>query len=291
MTDQTFTLDSEVDGLPLTGYVWKAQPADTARGLVVVAHGMAEHAKRYVTFARSLNEAGYMVVAHDHRGHGASPGPNGLGDFGKAGWDALVKDLAQVVRFAKSQFSGLDTVLFGHSMGSFATQQFLLSDGELLDRVVLSGSAATDKLFAALAKARSESSDSGLNIHNRGFTHRTGYEWLSRDEEQVDRYVSDPLCGFELTTESIMGLIAQAATLADLNNLKNIPTNLPVLLLAGSDDPVTGQLAFLETLYKRYKQVGISQVDTLYYQGGRHEMLNEINRQQVVADVIAWLDS
>ncbi|GAB1256895.1 alpha/beta hydrolase [Aurantivibrio plasticivorans] len=291
MTDQTFTLDSEVDGLPLTGYLWKAQQADTPRGLVVIAHGMAEHAKRYVTFARALNEAGYMVVAHDHRGHGASPGPNGLGDFGKAGWDALVKDLAQVVRFAKSQFSGLDTVLFGHSMGSFATQQFLLSDAELLDRVVLSGSAATDELFAALAKARSKSSDSGLNIHNRAFTHRTGYEWLSRDEEQVDRYVSDPLCGFELTTESIMGLIAQAATLADLNNLKKIPTNLPVLLLAGSDDPVTGQLAFLVTLYKRYKQVGISQVDTLYYQGGRHEMLNETNRQQVVADVIAWLDS
>ncbi len=286
---QTIALQSAVDGLRLTAYSWQPDSEQAMKAVVIISHGLGEHALRYDDFALALNQAGCAVYAIDHRGHGASPGPQGHGDFGDGGWNALVEDIALLTEHAKSQHNKLPIILFGHSMGSFAGQQFLFTHHNLIDAVILSGSAALDQLFATMQEKRN-ADGGGLSSYNDGFEHRTGFEWLSSDEAQVDKYVADPLCGFDLLPESMGSFASCAMTLADANDIKKIPPQLPVLLLAGSLDPVTGRLAFLNTLFERYKAAGIKNIDTQYYTDGRHEMLNEANRQEVYSDIINWID-
>jgi len=284
-----FALNSNADQLKLSAYCWKPD-TEILKGLVVIAHGMGEHAKRYDEFANALTDEGFVVYSLDHRGHGASPGPNGLGDFGEGGWDALVNDIAQLTEYAKSEYPNLPTILFAHSMGSFAAQQFILTHAILLDALILSGSAAIDQLFVALAAAQAAvEKGEAISALNVGFDQRTGFEWLSRDEAQVDKYVADPLCGFDLSPESLGGMINSAGLLADPEKLAAIPGDLPVLLLAGDRDPVTGNLDHLQVLQQRYIDAGIKQLDTKFYKDGRHEMLNEINREEVIGDVIEWV--
>jgi alpha-beta hydrolase superfamily lysophospholipase len=292
MADQQFDFNSTVDNLALRGYCWDV--AASCAGVVVIAHGLGEHARRYERFASELNKAGYSVFALDHRGHGDSPGPSGLGDFGPGGWNALVADIVQLVEIARERNKGLKVMLFGHSMGSFASQQLVLDASTLIDGLILSGSAAVDKLFAANAESienlQSENK-SAFSPYNALFEPaRTDFDWLSRDSAEVDKYIEDPLCGFDLLPESGMGMVVEASRLSDPEALKQIRSDLPVLLLAGDMDPVTGQLAFLKVLQERYAAAGITRIETLYYKEGRHEMLNEINREEVAGDMIAWLN-
>ncbi|MFT7128925.1 MAG: alpha-beta hydrolase superfamily lysophospholipase [Gammaproteobacteria bacterium] len=288
MAFEKFDLQSNTDQLNLGACRWPLAPGTRAKALVVISHGMGEHAKRYDEFATSLNRAGFVVYAVDHRGHGASPGPRGFGDFGLGGWNALVDDLAQVVRYAQAENPHLNTALFGHSMGSFAAQQFLFNHHMLINAVILSGTAALDKLLDAMASA--EESAEGLASFNAGFEPaRTGYEWLSRDVNEVEKYVVDPFCGYDLSPESMMSLASQAAMMANSVEINKISKELPILLLAGDKDPVTGRLEFLKVLQQRYQNAGIKCIDTKFYPDGRHEMLNEINRQDVYVDIREWL--
>jgi len=286
---QTIHLQSSVDQLPLSVYCWAPSTQQQIKAVVMISHGLGEHALRYNDFSKILNNQGYVVYALDHRGHGASPGPKGHGDFGEGGWNGLVEDIAQVICYAKNKHPELPTILFGHSMGSFAGQQFLFSHSDLIDAVILSGSAALDQLFLAMQEAPN-AEGGGLSSYNQGFEPRTGFEWLSRDEAQVDKYVADPLCGFDLLEHSMSSLAASAATLANSDEIKKIPKQLPILLLAGDLDPITGRLAYLKVLQQRYQDAGIKHIDTCYYSEGRHEMLNEINRQDVYTDIRNWIE-
>lgn len=292
MTRREFDFNSNVDNLSLRGYCWDA--AESPGGVVVIAHGLGEHARRYALFATELNAAGYTVFALDHRGHGGSPGPSGLGDFGAGGWNALVSDMVQLIEIASEKCKGLKVTLFGHSMGSFACQQLVLDASTMIDALILSGSAAVDKLFAANAASLENlqaDDKSAFSPYNALFEPaRTDFDWLSRDSAAVDKYIQDPLCGFDLLPESGMTMVVAAARLSDPEALKQIRPDLPMLLVAGDMDPVTGQLVFLEVLKERYETAGIAKIETRYYAEGRHEMLNEINRQEVVNDIIAWLD-
>src|SRR5919107_3536801 len=193
MRYSTGTFSSPTDGLELATYSWDAVPsADSPRGVVQVAHGLAEHSARYDRLATALNQAGFLVRATDHRGHGGSihAAP---GDFGEAGFDGLIADVAAYGASVASE--GLPVFLVAHSMGSFAAQAVLLEHSDQYAGVVLSGSTALDVLAANLAQAEGPA---GLEAFNAGFENRTGYEWLSRDEAEVDAYVADPLCGFDL---------------------------------------------------------------------------------------------
>ena len=176
--------------------------------MVQVAHGLAEHSARYDRFARALNEVGYTVRAVDHRGHGGSIAGT-PGDFGAPGFEGLIADVAA---YGASLRGDLPLFLFAHSMGSFAAQSVILTHSEQYAGVVLSGSTALDLLAAGLAQAEGPV---GLEAFNAGFENRTGYEWLSRDEAEVDRYVADPWCGFDLPDETVPALFGAAATLAD----------------------------------------------------------------------------
>jgi alpha-beta hydrolase superfamily lysophospholipase len=281
MPVQRSTFASSVDDLELATYEWEV--ADP-RGVVQVSHGLAEHSSRYDRFARALNDAGYTVRASDHRGHGASIAGT-PGDFGAPGFEALIADMAA---YGASLRRDLPLFLFAHSMGSFAAQSVILTHSDQYTGVVLSGSTALDLLAAGMAEAEGPV---GLEAFNAGFEHRTGYEWLSRDEKEVDRYVADPLCGFDLPDETVPALFGAAGMLADPTALAGIRSSLPVLLVSGSEDPVGGGGQLVEVLGQRYRDAGLVDVTVKLYDGARHEILNEINRDQITADVLAWLDA
>jgi alpha-beta hydrolase superfamily lysophospholipase len=281
MVDRSFRFTSAADGMSLQAYCWRG--AGTPRGALVIAHGAAEHALRYERFAHALVQAGYAVYALDHRGHGASQGPAGLGDFGTGGWDGLVADLAQLITLVAGELPGVPVVLFGHSMGSFAAQQYCVSTQPAISALVLSGSTAIEPPPAGQPPQR--------RPPNAAFEPaRTPYDWLSRDPAEVDRYIADPLCGFEAAGDRRRNMRPQSMHwFVDPSVLARLPKQLPVLLLAGEADPINRQLAGLRLLEQRWREAGVQRIDTLYYPGGRHEMLNETNRDQVMADVISWL--
>lgn len=280
---------SNADGTEIHIYRWRG-PADP-RGLVVIAHGMGEHALRYHAFAQALNGAGFDVWALDHRGHGATGDgmPGGLGDFGGtddvSGWDALVADLGQLIGRARERGRDAPMFLFGHSMGSFAAQQYCIDHSRGLDGVILSGSTAIDQILPAEG-----GEPVGLEAFNAPFEPaRTPFDWLSRDESQVDAYIADDHCGFDASPEAMAGMAAAAQRLADPDQLRRIRSDLPVLLVAGDADPLNGELALLKLLEQRWRDAGVRRIDTCYYPGGRHEMLNETNAAEVTRDILSWL--
>ena len=281
MPVQRSTFTSPVDDLELATYVWDV--ADP-RGVVQVAHGLAEHSGRYDRFARALNDAGFSVHASDHRGHGASIAGT-PGDFGAPGFEGLIADMAA---YGASLRGDTPLLLFAHSMGSFAAQSVILTHSEQYAGVVLSGSTVLDVLAAGMAEAEGPG---GLEAFNAGFEHRTGYEWLSRDETEVDRYVADPLCGFDLPDETVPALFGAAGMLADPTVLAGIRSDLPLLVVSGSEDPLAGGGQLVEALGQRYRDAGLVEVRVKLYDGARHELLNEINRDEVTSDVVAWLDA
>lgn len=281
---ELLTRTSAIDDLPLSAWRWQPHEDLKDRGTVVIAHGMGEHALRYDPFAQALAAAGMTVLAPDHRGHGASPGPLGLGDFGAGGWEALVADLALWIRLAHARDEDLPVVLFGHSMGSLAAQQYCCEHEEALDGLVLSGSTCFDQLPVPEGEA------AGLEAFNAPFEPaRTAFDWLSRDPEQVDRYIDDPLCGFDVAEAGLRGMLAAAARIADPAVLAGLRADLPVLVVSGAADPLHGDGALIDMLVERWRGAGMQRIETKLYPGGRHEVLNETNRAEVMRELVAWI--
>lgn len=285
MVDEESHFASAIDAMPITTYRWHAP---SPRAIVAIAHGAAEHALRYDRFARALNAAGFDVIALDHRGHGKSQGPAGLGDFGAGDWNALVADLAQLLAETHARAPQLPLALFAHSMGSFAAQQLCVTharEAASIGALVLSGSTALE--------IRSEQARREAWQPNAEFEPvRTVYDWLSRDAAEVDKYIADPWCGFEAAAERRKNMRPRdLSPFNDAAMLARLRPELPVLLVAGDADPLNRKLEGLRLLEQRWKQAGVQRVDTRYYAGGRHEMLNEINRDEVTRDVCAWLSA
>ena len=257
-------------------------------GVVQISHGLAEHGERYDRFARVLNAAGFIVHAVDHRGHGRTAGGK-LGDFGSAGFSGLIADVAQFGALLRAQHGPqLPLFLFGHSMGSFAAQAAIIDHSSTWSGVILSGSTALDLFAAAMANAPADA-PAGLAAFNAGFEHRTGYEWLSRDAAEVDAYVADPWCGWDVPPDVIPSLFAPAPRLADPAQLACIRSDLPILIASGDADPLAAGGVLLEQLGQRYRDAGVADVALKLYPAARHEILNETNRDEVTGDVVGWL--
>ncbi len=282
MRREDFSFNSE-DGLEIAYYRWRAP--GRAVGIVQIAHGMGEHSLRYAHVAEFLNQAGFHVYTNDHRGHGRSvKGPESLGDFGAGGWNGLVADMLTLTRLARTREGRLPVVLLGHSMGSFAAQQYVLDNSALIAGLVLSGSAAVDKL------AIDPSREADLTAFNRAFEPaRTPHDWLSRDPTVVDAYEADPLCGFGINKKAMETMAAAAARLTEPAALAQIRKDLPIYIFAGDKDPINHDLEWLKPLAERYRAAGIANVSEKYYPDGRHEMLNETNRDEVMRDLLSWL--
>jgi alpha-beta hydrolase superfamily lysophospholipase len=284
MAPSSFSYTS-ADGKQIAAYRW--DPAREPRAAVQLTHGMGEHALRYDHVARALNEAGYVVYAQDQRGHGASADPEALGDLGGGGWPALVDDIGLLSARIRAEHPDLPLILLGHSMGSFAVQQYLLDHSDDVDGVVLTGTAVIDLLEPALDLDQ----PLDLTMFNAPFQPaRTDYDWLSRDEAVVDAYVADPLCGFGIDTQSAKAMFVGSRRLADPDQVARMRPGLPIYIAVGESDPVNGALTVLTPLADRYEDAGVTDVTVRTYPEARHEILNETNKGEVIADLISWLD-
>jgi alpha-beta hydrolase superfamily lysophospholipase len=291
------------DGASIPAYSWR--PPGDAKALVTIAHGLSEHAARYDAFANALTSAGYAVYAEDHRGHGAHARENGsLGDFGAAGYEAIVEDLAVVCDAARTAHPNTPLFFFGHSMGSVLAQRFVQVHGKELAGAVFCGTfGAIDGLDAILgmadAAAQGTAGSEPSTLQGQMFAgfntpfepKTTGFEWLSRDKTMVRAYADDPLCGFPLTNAAMASMLHGFANAWNPENEAHVPKALPVLVVAGADDPAGAATGSLQALVARYRSLGVADLSVSLYPDARHEILNETNRDDVYRDLIAWFDA
>lgn len=301
----TTTTVTASDGTALHTHRWL--PDGSAKAVVQIAHGMAEHSARYARLAQSLTDHGYAVYAHDHRGHGATASEADHGYFAdENGWDAVVADLRAVTRFAQEEQPGLPLFLLGHSMGSFLARTYVIEDSRDLAGLVLSGTGGDPGPLGkvGLAVARLEARLRGgrhvspmldkltFGQFNAAFKpNRTGFDWLSRDEAEVDAYVADPLCGRTFTSGFFADLFGGIQRINDRKQVAGVRRDLPILLVAGDKDPVGDGGKGPRTVAEQYSSVGIVDVTCTLYPGAHHEIFNETNRDEVTQDVISWLDA
>jgi len=274
------------DGLRIAYGRWDSR--GPLRGVIQIAHGMGEHIGRYAETIKVLVSAGLTVYGNDHRGHGTTASSaKQFADFGNGGFDLLVEDMVRLSRISKDENPNLPFILFGHGMGSFAAQQYVLDHSREIDALIFSGSGALDGL-ARLATSAPE----GSNVLNANFEPaRTPFDWLSRDTAVVDAFINDPLYFAELQPKAFASFLGAASELSDPLRLRNIRDDLPIYLFSGSEDPVGQQLEGLALLIHRYEKAGLYDVSHDFYLGGRHEMLNEINREEVRERLLAWISS
>lgn len=306
MRSDTFTYKAD-DTRPIFVYRWLPDEGTSPKAVVHIAHGMAEHAGRYARLAEALTAAGYAVYANDHRGHGKTArNDDELGWFaGSNGFRRVVDDLVELIVLEKGQNPGLPVVLLGHSMGSFLTQAFLIDHGHAIQAAVLSGTAGKPPPLALAGKlvARAEKLRQGprgksqlingltFDGYNKPFApNRTKFDWLSRDEAEVDKYVADPRCGFVCTNALWIDLLAGLSDIARPERQANVPKEIPIYVFAGSEDPVGERTKSIDQLLGAYARAGLRNVTHRYYAGARHETLNETNRDEVTRDLVAWLD-
>jgi alpha-beta hydrolase superfamily lysophospholipase len=283
LKERQFTFRAS-DGRDLVAYRWST--LETPRGVVQLAHGMGEHARRYPAALDKILSAGFVIYADDHRGHGQSATSSSeLGDFGPAGFNGAVNDLATFTQLVKSENPDLPVFFLGHSLGSMLGQAYLMDHSSLVQGAALCGTTAIDHLLKLVEDPK------GLALLNAPFEPaRTPFEWLSRDPAEVDKYMADPLCGFALTPESMMSLFAQGPRLADPIQIEKIRSGFPIYIFVGDKDPVNHNLEWVMTLIERYRTAGLS-VTTDIYPGARHEILNETNRAEVQTRLLHWLEA
>ena len=304
---QTSTFDWIADdGKRIVVHEWTPDGNTSPRAIVHVVHGMSEHAARYARVAEVLTASGFVVVAHDQRGHGKTATDDELGFFGSEdGWGRAIADIRGILAHTRTKYPGVRQAVLGHSMGSFLTQRIMSEEGPNLSAVVLS---ATDGPPNALARAgvyvaraeRARLGDRGKSSllqglsfdgFNRAFRpNRTAFDWLSRDEAEVDKYVADPRCGFPATASLWVQLLEALPTLLQPDVVGKIPKTLPIYVLAGAEDPVHGKTKNLKGLLDAYAKVGLREVTYRVWPGARHEVFNETNRTQVIAELNEWLE-
>jgi alpha-beta hydrolase superfamily lysophospholipase len=263
------------DGDAVTVYVYRWVPDGDPKAVVHLAHGMGEHARRYDRVAATLTAAGYVVYADDHRASGRTGVEGaGLGDLGPGGMLGALESLHHVMADVAARDPGAPMCLLGHSWGSFLAQRVAERwDGELAG-LILSGSTLLAEPYIDLGDP---------NAHFQPAA--TPYDWLSRDPAEVQRYIDDPWCGLEVAFD-IGELLHLATPPAD-----TVPPALAVLVLNGSDDAVGGFNGGGAALADAYRELGLHDVTFIGYPGARHELFNESNRDQVLADLVAWLDA
>ena len=279
-------------------------PEQPPVAVVQIIHGIAEYVERYDDFARYLNRLGFLVVAEDHMGHGKSINGEGIQGYFHGGWFTAVEDSYQLLQDTRKEFPDLPYVLFGHSMGSFMTRTILEKYPDSgISAAVICGTGWQPKavlntgigVCRMVCKQQGEKKPSKIleklvfSNYNKKVEHpRTSYDWLTRDSGIVDRYLADPFCGFTPTG----GLMRELLTgiRYEQENLSAMKKDLPVLFIAGGDDPVgnygKGVLRSAEAFHK----AGMLDVSCKIYPLGRHEILNEINWEEVYQDISSWLN-
>lgn len=286
-------------------YIYTPKKKSDIRGVIQISHGMCEYIVRYEEFADFLTGKGFVVCGNDHLGHGASvSSEEDLGYFAEdEGWQYLPKDLFRFTRIMKRSFPGKPYILFGHSMGSFIARLYITSYGDELDGAIIAGTSGgeiLEKLGLGIAKSiavvkgerfRSEKLNKLLfGLSNEMIPdHRTDFDWVTRDEEIVDKYVADTKCNFVFTASGFIDLIKLLEKVSDPLWAHLVPKKLPLFLVSGDADPVGNYGKGVEHVYESLNEVGCN-VEMRLYEDARHEVLNEINRDEVYSDILAWIE-
>jgi alpha-beta hydrolase superfamily lysophospholipase len=304
------TLEAE-DQVSLVG-AGIAAAAQPPSANVLIVHGMAEHIGRYKPFSEFLASKGINVYGFDLRGHGltvrSGEDPDGKAGFlaFAGGWDALVRDIDLWVSFIQKENPGVPLFVLGHSLGSFLSRSYAALHGDKLAGLILSGTGSIPKFGGAVLRLAAKIEDE-INGRKEPGTllfrfifrmfarsvkgRRTRFDWLSRDEKIVDAFIADPLCGRPLPTGFMYDFLKGAGSLRKPSLLRKTPRALPLYIFSGSRDPVGNFSKSVADVYKEYQKAGISNISMKIYSGGRHEMLNETNRDEVYRDILAWIQS
>ncbi len=286
-------------------YSWLPDDIQKVKAVVQIVHGMAEHGKRYTDFAQFLTTHGFAVFADDHRGHGkTAPNSDALGFFApKNGWNLVVEDLKTVSRHIKKQFPDKQFFIFGHSMGSLLTRNYIMQPPFKLSGVILSGTAGKQGLSATFGVAlmkilmlfnpkntKSQFVNKlGFGSYNKQFAPvRTEFDWLTRNHDEVDKYINDKYCGFLFSLEAYNDLLKGLIYVNKQQNINKIARDLPICLIAGTHDPVGNNGKGVKQVYKAFQNANIQDVMLGLFDSCRHEILNENNKTEVYNFVLNW---
>ena len=300
---KSFTLSSE-DGFTIPCYEWEIP---NPKGFVQIIHGMGEHAGRYDWTANQLNKAGYHVVANDQRGHGRAI-KEISGEMGEDGWIKSIKDVYKVNSFIRGISVNPKIFLLGHSMGSSLAIHYACLYGNSIDSLILSGppgfiSGFQSFISRCILKFEAFTVGKGkksklmqqflFGKQNEDFetSDSTGFEWLSRDKELVSKYVLDDQCGFVLTIDSLSKMFEGIRLSQRRQMLMRIPSSLCINIIAGEDDPIHRKGVGILAMMQKYEKVGLRRVHLETYPGARHELLNETNKNQVIANLVNWMET
>lgn len=300
MLQQLSLQSQDTNNIPL--YIWESP---SPHAIIQLIHGTAEHARRYDYFAKAAASQGFIVAAHDQRGHGSA-----ISEIYPRGYigepHTVLDDIFVVNRYLHETYPQLPVIVMGHSWGSFEAREFAISHPDQLDALIAMGTGDGAGLVNRLgySVASLECSRRGTHYYsralqelafgpfNRAFENpRTAFDWLSRDPAQVDAYLRDPLCGFTMTTGFFKALVGLTLTVSKPRRIARMSKDLPILLISGANDPVGGQGKGVRAVARTLQKAGLSEVTMRLYPEARHEILNELNRDEVIADLLAWAQS
>ena len=284
--------------------IW--EPERETKAILQISHGMVEYIVRYDDFANHLNQQGILVIGNDHLGHGQSVlDESEFGYFGKEKGSAVVDDLYEVTKYAKKQYGeNIPYFLMGHSMGSFMARRYLMSYGEKITGAIISGTGykAVPVLDAALFFTAVTKFFHGeryrspflkwlaFHTYNRKIADvKTENDWLTRDEAVVAAYNENPYCKFSFTVNGYETLSDTIKYIQKQSNWEKTPKQLPILMIAGEEDPVGSYGKDVKKVYKKYQQLGCNHIELKLYQDDRHELVNELDREVVYADISQWI--
>lgn len=282
--------------------VWA--PDQPPKAIVQLIHGIAEHIARYDDFAQFLTQHGFVVAADDHMGHGGSV-KDGLTGYFSGGWRTAVEDEKRLHDHMQAQYPALPYYILGHSMGSFLLRTYLYTYPDALDKAIISGTGWEDpmklklgRLVCKLAQSRADETKTSALVtkllfgsYNKPFEPVTSANaWICSDEAVVAAYDADPLCGFAPTIGLARDMLGGIQMNEQPENLAKMPMTLPVLFVSGAQDPVGGMSKGVLRCIDAFKRAGMRDVTIKLYPQGRHEMLNERNKEEVYQDILAWLE-
>jgi len=282
-----------------------------AKACIQIVHGLVEHAGRYAAFAEYFTNEGYACYANDQRGHGKTAGTEeNRGKLGPGGIESVIKDMRKLTETIKDENPGKPVFLIGHSWGSMVAQEYIERFGTDIKGVVLVGSAGSQPFIVSKLgpmilrqQIKKHGADTPSDLAytmtfkamNKKFLPSptgTDFDWLSRDAAEVKTYAADPWCGFKVTNGMALEMALGILHTWRPENERKISVDLPVLVMSGSADPVGGSLKAVKPLVNRYKtKFNIKDVTAKYYEGARHEIFNETNKDEVYKDLLTWLDA